>query len=127
MTSLFRFELLRFVAVGCVNTGFSYSLYAAFLWAGLHFAPANLLAFMLSLLFSFRMQGCWVFGHHSWRRLWRFILAWCVIYLFNIGVIALFLRTGVNAYSAGALALAPVTLLSYAVQKLFVFAGSREG
>lgn len=126
MAGLLKLEFLRFVLVGCINTAFSYSLYALFLWAGLHFAPANLLAFVISLLFSFWTQGRWVFQRHSWRRLWRFVLAWCVIYLFNIGLIALFVRAGLNAYVAGALALVPVTLLSYAVQKLIVFAGPQR-
>ncbi|WP_422013826.1 GtrA family protein [Roseateles sp.] len=121
MKGIFRLELLRFILVGCVNTAFSYSLYALFLWCGLHFASANLLAFVISLLFSFWMQGRWVFRHLAWQRLWRFVLAWCAIYLVNIGLIALIISAGLTPYEAGALALVPVTLMSYVIQKLIVF------
>lgn len=126
MKALLRHEFLRFVLVGCLNTGFSYSLYALFLWLGLNFALANLLAFVISLLFSFGTQGKLVFGNHDWRLLWRFVLAWIVIYLFNVGLIALLVRMHLSPYLAGALALVPVTLLSYLVQKFVVFGASRS-
>lgn len=119
-------QFLRFVLVGCVNTGFSYGLYAFFLWLGLNFALANLLAFSISILFSFSTQSRLVFGNHDWRLLLRFVLVWCAIYLFNIGLIALLMRMQMSAYLAGALALVPVTLLSYLLQKLVVFGPSRS-
>ncbi|MDH4393714.1 MAG: GtrA family protein [Aquabacterium sp.] len=121
MKHLLSHQLVRFVLVGCVNTGFSYALYALFLWLGLNFALANLLAFVISLLFSFVMQGSLVFRNLALRLLWRFVLAWVLVYLFNIGLIAVLMQMGQSAYLAGALALVPVILLSYLIQKFVVF------
>ncbi len=121
MSVLLRHQFIRFLLVGCLNTGFSYGLYAVFLWCGLHFVLANGLAFVISILFSFRTQGTLVFRNPEPRLLWRFAMAWFLIYLFNIGLIALLMRNDLNAYVSGAVALVPVTLLSYLIQKFAVF------
>lgn len=121
MTGLLRHQFIRFLLVGCVNTGFSYGLYALFLWVGLNFAVANGLAFVISLLFSFRTQGMLVFRNPEPRLILRFVMMWAVIYLFNIALISGLMRLGMSAYLAGAVALVPVTLLSYLIQRFVVF------
>ena len=115
-------QWLRFIAVGVLNTSFSYGVYAVLLWLGLNFVAANFGAVLLGIIFSFRTQGTYVFGSSRWGRLRRFVPVWGVIFLLNICVIALLLRFGLNAYVAGAVALVPITLLSYLLQKFFVFA-----
>jgi putative flippase GtrA len=127
MKRFLNHQFVRFVLIGGLNTGVSYGLYAGFLSLGLHYALANLLALLLSILFSFRTQGAFVFRNTDARLLWRFGLAWSAIFLFNLGVIRLLIHLGMNAYVAGALALAPVTVLSYFVQKLVVFGAPRHG
>lgn len=121
MLGLWRHQFTRFLMVGCLNTGFSYGLYAVFLWCNLNYVIANGLAFLISILFSFRTQGALVFRNSEPRLLLRFALAWGLIYLFNIGLIAVLMGAGFNAYVAGALALVPVILLSFVVQKFVVF------
>lgn len=119
---LLQLQFLRFLVVGAFNTGFSYSLYAGFLWLGCHYVLANGLAFAISLLVSFATQGTVVFGITDPRRFPRFLLAWVAIFCFNIALIELLIRLGMSAYSGGAVALIPVTLLSYFIQKRLVFA-----
>jgi putative flippase GtrA len=118
---------LRFVLVGALNTAFSYSVYAGGLWLGLPYAWANLLALALGLVFSFRTQRTLVFGSDgsAWRFV-RFVVLWAVIWLINIALIAGLMGLGLNAYAAGAVALAPVVLLSYIGQRLWVFAEKAE-
>lgn len=53
---------LRFLLVGLLNTGFSFSLYMLMVWLGMHFAAANLFATLTGIAFSFRTQGTLVFG-----------------------------------------------------------------
>ena len=116
-----RWQFVRFVVVGVVNTGFAYGAYVLFVWLGLGYATANLLALILGIAFSFTTQGRLVFKETSKRRLWRFILVWAVIYLVNTALIGLFISWGFNAYVAGAMALPINTALSYVAQKYFVF------
>jgi putative flippase GtrA len=118
---LLRHRFIRFLLVGTVNTGFSYLVYAIFLFIGLHFALANLLALIFGILFSFHTQGHLVFDNTDRRLLGRFVLAWVVIYLANLCIIAGFVALGCGAYLAGALTLPFSTGLSYVVLKRFVF------
>jgi len=114
-------QFVRFVLVGAGNTVVSYLLYAALIWVGLHYALANLLALLLGIIFSFYSQSRFVFGHGNLRSLFRFVVAWALIYFANVTLIGQFVKLGLDAYTAGALALPVTTVLSYFVQKLIVF------
>jgi putative flippase GtrA len=114
-------QFIRFLVVGVVNTLFSYLVYAGLLFLGVNFAVANLGAVALGVLFGFKTQGTWVFRNSSNRLLRKYAAFWIVIYMLNIGLIKALMTFGLNAYWAGALALAPVALASYLVQKYIVF------
>lgn len=120
-SSLRRSQILRFLIVGVFNTAFSYGVYASLIFLGVGYAVANLAALLLGILFSFKTQGSWVFQTPDNRRIWRFILGWGVIYLVSITLIAQFIGIGFNAYVAGILALPFSTVLSYLLQRFFVF------
>jgi putative flippase GtrA len=119
-------QILRYGAVGLVNTGFSFSLYLLLVWLGLHFAMANLLSLLAGIVFSFRTQGRWVFGHRDWGALRRYVPVWSVCYALNVGLIAIFVRSGLDAYSAGALALLPTVIAAYVLQRKFVFVARKS-
>jgi putative flippase GtrA len=114
---------VRFVLVGGFNTAFSYAVYAVGLLLGLPYAIANLCAMLLGILVSFVTQGALVFDNRDRSLIWRFAAAWVLIYVFNIGLIACFLRIGLNSYTGGAAALPFTSLMSYFIQKRLVFAG----
>lgn len=116
-----RYQILRFVVVGSMNTAFSYGVYSCVLFLGFGFQIANLTALVLGVLFSFRTQGALVFFNRDTRLIFRFVFGWGVIYLATIAVIAHLLDLGLNAYLAGALAVPFSTVLSYLTQKYFVF------
>lgn len=119
---LLSLRIVRFGLVGVLNTAFSYGVYAGLLYAGLGYVWANLLALVIGILFSFRTQGALVFNNRDHRLIGRFALCWGLIWLVNVGLIAALVRAGFDAYWAGALALPPVTLLSFFMQKVLVFA-----
>ena len=114
-------QFLRFLVIGLVNTTFSYGVYAILIFVGLYYAIANLAALLLGLLFSFKMQGRFVFGNSDNRLFWKFLFAWSLIYFATIALIGELISVGFNAYIAGALALPFTTVLSYLMQKFFVF------
>lgn len=114
-------QFVRFLLVGGLNTAFSYAVYAGLLYMGLPYAAANFGALVLGVIFSFRTQGWLVFGNRDGRLIFRFAACWGVIFLVGIALIGLLIRLGLNAYWAGALALAPVTVLSYLLQRFLVF------
>jgi len=122
---MLKFESVRFVLVGVLNTGFSYIVYAGLLYCGLNYVLANFAALILGIMFSFRTQGVLVFRNPEVRLFYRFAAGWLLIFLVNIGLIAALIRYGLNAYAAGGLALFPITLMSYLVQKFIVFGSVR--
>lgn len=121
MRRLFRFQFIRFLLVGVLNTSFSYGVYAVLLYVGLNYVAANLGALLLGILVSFRTQGRLVFGNRDNRLLFRFAAAWALIFVVNTLLIAGLLRADLDAYWAGAVALIPTTILSYLVQRFLVF------
>jgi putative flippase GtrA len=116
---------LRFLLAGGINTVASYAVYAMLLFTGLPYALANLGGLAFGILFSFRTHSAYVFRQHDGgRRLaqfLRYLACWTVLYGVNVLLIGAFLRLGLDAYRAGALAVLPMALLSYLVQKQFVF------
>ena len=114
-------QIVRFLAVGVLNTGFSYAVYALFVWVGLSYVFANLLSLLAGILFSFRTQGRLVFGNADVRLFGKYVFVWLLIFLVNIGCIRVAMSFGANAYVAGALALLPTVALSYVLQKFVVF------
>lgn len=125
--SLLKRRFVRFLLVGGVNTAFSYSVYAIFLFLGLGYAFANLLALIASLVFSFKTQGTFVFNNTTRRLIFRFSICWLFIYLCNIAFIGEMLKFGLDAYTAGALAIPPIIVISYLLQKYFVFNNRAAG
>lgn len=125
--ALWRHRVVRFITVGIFNTATAYAIYALFLLVGLHYALANLLALVLSVLIGFVTQGRWVFGNTDPRRFGRFVACWTAIYGVNVAFIKALLILGANAYVAGAIATVPVAALSYLVQRFFVFMPARPG
>ena len=125
MLKALNIQFVRFLLVGALNSSFSYSAYAALLYIGLGFVAANFGALVLGILFSFRTHGRLVFGNRDGRLIFRFAAFWGLIFLLNTLLISVLIRAGLNAYWAGALALIPITVISYFVQKVLVFGGSQ--
>lgn len=114
-------QFFRFLAVGVVNTGFSYGVYAVLLFFELEYKLANLGALVLGIIFSFNTQGRFVFKNANYNLFFRFLLCWVGVYFFNIYLIGIFIGLSFNSYVSGAFALIPVTLFSYVIQKFIVF------
>lgn len=121
MPRFLRYQFVRFLFVGTLNTAVGYAAYALLLYLGLPYAAASLGALLLGILFSFRTHGALVFGNRDGRLIFRFAACWGIIYLVNIALIGGLTGLGVSDYVAGALTMLPVALLSYLMQKFLVF------
>lgn len=116
-----RHRWLRFLITGGINTGFSYGVYALLVFMGLNYAISNLCSLVLGILFSFRTQSALVFNSSGQGLFWRYVGVWTVLYFSNIAMIGGLIRLGANAYTAGAIAIVPTAVLSFFLQKYFVF------
>lgn len=111
----------RFVLVGGLNTVFGYGLFALLLYAGLHFSFALLLATVFGVLFNFKTTGALVFKSSDNHKIFRFVLIYLVVYLANVLGVVVFSRLGLTPYLGGAILVLPIAILSFVLQKRFVF------
>jgi putative flippase GtrA len=119
-------QFFRFLIVGGVNTSFGYAVYTLFLFLGVQYQLASLGALICGIVFSFNTQKKFVFKSTKEGAFVRFVFCWIVIYLFNISLIAKCISYGFDAYLSGAIAIVPVTLFSYFLQKIVVFKSKNE-
>lgn len=120
--SVERARFVRFLFAGLLNTAFGYAIFAAGLRAGATPALALLVATVSGVFFNFFTTGRLVFGSSAVRRLPRFVLSYCVIYLINLALLTLLTRAGVSALAAQALSLPIVVVCSFLILRRFVFA-----
>ena len=117
--------LLRFLAVGVVNTlvglGTTYALMGL---AGFGEAPANAGGYAVGLTCSFLLNRRWTFAHEGpvLPALLRFGLVFGVAYLANLATVLTAVRgLGLNPYLAQALGVPPYTALFYLGSRYFAF------
>lgn len=121
---------LRFGLVGVLNTlvGLG-TIYAAKAALGMPDVPANALGYVLGLACSFVLNRRFTFEQHGpvWSSLMRFLAAFCIAWLVNIGVVLLLINGGrINAYLAHALALPIYTALFFLLSQYWVFRPDAE-
>ena len=114
-------RIVRFLLVGGINAVFAYAVYAFFLMLGLGYALASFMSLIDGNLFSFKTHGTFVFNNTANGLFFRYAIFWFLMYLCNLALVRQMLIFGLDAYTAGALAMPPVVLISYLVQKYFIF------
>lgn len=113
--------IIRFLAVGVLNTAFGYGFYALLLALGLHYAVAAFLATAVGVMFNFQSSKKLVFQSRVHNRFIQFIFSYCLIYLINVIALTLLVQWGLSAYVAGLATLLPGAMMSYLLQKNWVF------
>jgi len=111
----------RFIVVGILNSIVGYSLFAFFIYVGLHYVVASLFATILGVFFNFHSIGKLVFKQHNYRLIFRFFSVYCITYLLNILFLYFFDKLDVDMYLAGFLLLAPIAVISFLLNKFYVF------
>lgn len=121
-----RYQWMRFLAVGGMNTAFSYGIYSGLIFMGVNFAISNLVSLILGIFFSFYTQSSVVFRNSDRRVFVRYVAMWAGLYFLNTMIIGSLIKLGASAYGAGALAIFPITALSFFLQKYFIFAAAKQ-
>lgn len=114
-------RLLKFLAVGVLNTVVGYSIFFIGLQFGLHYSFAIAVATVLGTLFNFKSTGAMVFRSHDNARLFRFIIVYGVVYLLNVAGVAVLVRLGLPEWFSGMVLLLPLALVSYFLNSRYVF------
>jgi len=114
-------QIVKFIGIGIINTLFGYSLYALFIYIGFDYKYAVFFSTVLGILFNFKTIGRFVFESHDNLLILKFFGVYVVIYIVNISLIKGFLLLGTSYYLAGFVALFPCAILSFILNKKFVF------
>lgn len=115
-------QIIRFLIIGCINTAFAYGLYALFIFIGLHYTLAVLLANIIGICFSFKTLGTLVFDNPDNSRIIKFFSVYIIGYFLNIGILRLLSATLLpNLYWAGMISSLLVAMFSFCANKYFVF------
>jgi putative flippase GtrA len=114
-------RFVRFLAIGVLNTAVGYALYIIGL--EFHVAPTIALIFATTFgaIFNYFSTGRAVFGVHSLNRMPRFLLAYAIIYCFNLLILDVFLWFGLKPWLAQAFSLPIVVVVSYCILNFWVF------
>jgi putative flippase GtrA len=119
-------QFLKFLAVGVLNTVFGYSVFAVFLYCGLHYPLAVFFSTCLGILFNFKTIGHLVFAQTGRHLIWRFIGVYAIVYLVSVTGLKLGGYFSHNYYLL-AIFITPFTaLLAYGLNRNFVFQGTNH-
>ncbi|BAF73085.1 GtrA family protein [Sulfurovum sp. NBC37-1] len=118
---MIKHEFSRFIIVGVFNTVFGYSIYALFIWIGFNYIWASFFATIIGVLFNFQTIGRLVFKRHNNRLIFRFFLVYGIVFLIGISIIWVLKNTGLNDYTAGLIAIFPNAIISFLLNKFYVY------
>ncbi len=113
--------LFKFLVTGSINTLFYYLLYALLIYLGLSYTAAVIIATFITMLFSFKTFGKYVFKKSDNTLIIKFALLTLFNLLLNIIIIYLLKKAGLNDYTAGLLASLLVAINSFFINKIFIF------
>lgn len=119
--SLFNYKFIRFLFVGAVNTLFGYSVYAFLLFIGLHYTLAVFISTIMGILFNFKTIGKFVFKNSNNGLIFKFFGVYAIVYIANTSLLSLFDLFKFNLFLAGAILVMPMAILSFILNKKFVF------
>ena len=120
-------QFIRFLFVGALNTVIGYGIFAGLVLLGIAPVPALIATYVVGTLINFFTTGRLVFDESRLSSLLRFILAYVVIYFFNLGLFKLVAEVFPNPLVTQALCLPVVAVFSFLLFKLFVVRGPRAG
>ncbi len=121
-----RTQFLRFLLVGASNTAITLLAYAGALHAGVRYLPAGAGAYALGGVNGFVLNRAWTFAHHGRiaRAAVRYAAVTAVGVLLDLALLRAAIAHGVPRAAGQVAAVAPVTLLTFALNRAWAFAAS---
>jgi len=115
-------EALRFGVAGAVNTAFGFGVYSGLVLVGVPVSLSLLIATVAGVFFNFVTFGAFAFRRLEARRLPRFLVAYALIYVFNLALLkGLQAASGWGPIAAQLACLVVVAPAAYLLLKAKVF------
>jgi putative flippase GtrA len=114
-------QFVRFLIVGVLNTCVGYGFFVLFTLLKLGPTVALALSYVVGVLFNYMTTGKLVFGARGFGRLPLFVAVYGLTFLFNLWSLRFLLSMGFFQILAQAMLLPLTVILSFALNKIFVF------
>jgi putative flippase GtrA len=123
---LVRQQFIRFLIVGASNTAITLLAYAGAIHVGVRYLPAGAAAYSLGGLNGFVLNRRWTFSHTGRiaRSAVRYAAVTAIGVCLNLVLLRLAVAIGVPRAAGEVAAVAPVTLLTFALNRAWAFAAS---
>lgn len=124
MKKFFSYRFVKFVLVGMINTIVGYGTYSLFIFIGMHYLVANVLATIIGIACSFVLNKKITFKESKIDRHmpFRFVLVYLISFVIGtINLILLVSFCNINEYVAGLINLVVTTLISWFGHKYYSF------
>lgn len=116
-----KVRFIKYIAVGILNTLNGFFLFSSFIFLGLHYSLASLLATVLGVMFNFKTYGSLVFKSSSNRLIFKFVAVYVFTYFLGLLFLKFFAMIAVSMYVAGLILLLPFSFLTYVLLNRYVF------
>lgn len=130
MRSLLRSQFLVFLVVGGFNTLFGYLLFAMLFHVGqLHYNGALLIAYAVGVFLSYATHKRFTFrqSRHADKSLPKYIGSYAVIFIINTFLLTVLVELlSLDPLIGQMIAILVMTMLTFFVQKYWVFAASHD-
>jgi putative flippase GtrA len=125
MYELLQHPVLRFVAVGAVNTLFGYGIFFLTYEVTDNTTLSLVVSTLLGIIFNFYSTGIVVFHGTDFYRIWPFMAVYATVFLCNIAGLHVCYHLSVSPLFGQAALLPVITTLSYLLNRTFVFSSTR--
>jgi putative flippase GtrA len=124
--ALVRSQFLRFLIVGVSNTAITLLAYAGAIHIGVRYLPAGAGAYLLGGVNGFALNRSWTFSHHGrvGHAAARYAAVTAVGIVLDLALLRLAVAIGVPRAAGEVAAVAPVTLLTFALNRAWAFSVS---
>jgi putative flippase GtrA len=121
-----RRQFVRFLIVGAANTAITLLAYAGAIHAGVRYLPAGAGAYLLGGANGFVLNRSWTFSHHGRvaQAAVRYAAVTAVGVCLNLALLRVAIAIGVPRAAGEVAAVAPVTLLTFALNRAWAFTAS---
>jgi putative flippase GtrA len=119
-----NYQVIRFLAVGALNTLVGYCVFSLLVLAGTAAGLALFMGTVFGLIFNYFTTGRLVFAARGLDRLPQFVAVYGLTFLLNLWSLQILIATGLSPLLAQAIVLPIVITLTFLLNKLLVFRGA---
>lgn len=119
-------QFCRFFLTGLLNSAFGFAVYSLCIYAGASYFLASSSAMVAGIFFNYRTVRRFVFDKNREGSIYAFAASYALVLACTVAILEIAGRLGANPYAAGLVVSVPMAVLSYFLQRRFVFSKVKD-